>query len=128
MYTRAYQDDGRRLVLTGSGVLTGPELVSVTRRLVEEEDAARRVRAVLVLLHDVTRLEVSADDIRRVVDIDRLLVRLIPTAAVAIVAPKDEVYGMARMWELMGAEFTGWNTSVVRTLEEAEEWLGSGKQ
>ena len=90
MYTRAYRHDGRLLLLQGSGILTGAELGATTRTLVEEEDAARRVDTVLVLLEDITRLDVQADDIRKIVEIDRRLVQLIPRAVVAIVAPKDE--------------------------------------
>jgi len=127
MYTRAYQDNGRLLLLYGSGVLTGAELVSTTRSLVENEDAARRVDTVLVLLEEITRLDVSADDIRKVVEIDRRLVELIPRAVVSIVAPKDDVFGMSRMWEMM-VEFTGWKTRVFRTRTEADAWLAETRR
>jgi hypothetical protein len=127
MYTRAYLENGRLLLLHGSGVLTGPELVSTTRSLVENEDAARRVDTVLVLLEEITRLDVSADDIRKIVEIDRRLAELIPRAVVAIVASKDEVFGMSRMWEMM-VEFTGWKTRVFRTRTEADAWLADARR
>jgi phosphopantothenate synthetase len=127
MYTHDYHDHGRLLLLRGSGVMTGPELIATTRRVVEDEEAARRVDTVLVLLEDITRLEVSADDVRQVVEIDRRMVQLIPRARVAIVAPKDEVYGMSRMWEMM-VEFTGWDTRVSRTRPEADAWLAEARK
>ena len=38
--------------------------------------------------------------------------------AVAIVAPRDAIYGMARMWEIL-VEGTGWDIRIVRLRDEA---------
>ncbi|HZE96238.1 MAG TPA: hypothetical protein VE981_04355 [Planctomycetota bacterium] len=127
MYTREVRETGRLLILSGSGIMTGAELIATTRGMVEDADAVRHVREVLVLLGDVTRLEVDSDHVRQVVEIDRALVKLIPRAAVAIVAPKDEVFGMARMWEMM-VVFTEWKIQVFRSREEADLWLESERQ
>src|SRR5882672_10845542 len=99
MYTREVLDQGRLLVLQASGLLTGDELVATTRGMVEDGPSVSKVDTVLVLLDDVTQLQVDADHVRMVVDLDRRLVEFIPRAIVAIVASRDEVYGMARMWE-----------------------------
>jgi len=101
-------------------VAKGPRL---PHRVVAENYAAPRVNTVLVLLDEVTPLEAAADEVRRVIDIDRRLVDFIPRAAVAILAPKDEIFGMARMWELMAGVFPGWQIRVVRTRAEADAWL-----
>jgi hypothetical protein len=42
--------------------------------------------------------------------------------AVAIVAPSDLAFGIARMWEAF-AEVTRWNTHVFRSRAEADPWL-----
>ncbi len=44
--------------------------------------------------------------------------------AVAVVAPKDLQYGLARMWEAL-VEVTGWETMVFRSRSCAEAWIKS---
>ena len=126
MYTREVLEQGRLLVLKGSGVLTGGELVATTRGMVEDGLSFSKVDRVLVLLDEVTRLEVRADHVTEVVELDRRLVHFIPRALVAIVAPKDEVFGMARMWEMM-VVFTDWKTQVFRFRKDADEWLSASR-
>jgi len=95
--------------------------------MVEDADAVRHVREVLVLLGDVTRLEVDRRP-RSPGRRDRPRAgEAHPRAAVAIVAPKDEVFGMARMWEMM-VVFTEWKIQVFRSREEADLWLESERQ
>ena len=48
--------------------------------------------------------------------------RWVRDASVAIVAPKDSLFGMARMWEVY-VEATGWRTKVFRSSEEALPWV-----
>jgi len=122
MYTTELLDDGALLVFKGSGVLTGLELIETTRKLVESGDAVRRVRRTLALFDQVTQVDVSADDVRRLIEVDRSLVELIPRTTIAIVAPKDELFGLSRMWEMM-VGVPGWETRVFRSRADAEAWL-----
>jgi hypothetical protein len=124
MYIHELRDRGSLLYLKGSDVLTGRELIETTRRLVETGDAIRGVRYTLVLFDEVTRVDVSADDIRRLVEVDKDLMLLIPQTVIAIVAPKDEMFGLSRMWEMM-VGVPGWETRVFRSRAEAEAWLQS---
>jgi hypothetical protein len=126
MYTREVLEQGRLLVLQASGVLTGEELVATTRGMVEDGPSVSKVDTVLVLLDDVTQLQVGADHVRMVVDLDRRLVEYIPRAIVAIVASRDEVYGMARMWEMM-VGFPGWKIEVFRSRADADEWIAGNR-
>lgn len=126
MYTRDVREQGTLLVLTADGILTGDELVATTRTLVEEGPTLTGVRIVLVLLDGVTQLAVGAEHVQKVVDLDRRLVDFIPKCDVAIVASRDEVYGMARMWELMVGVPT-WKIEVFRSRDEADAWM-AGKR
>jgi len=124
MYTTELLDAGTLLVFKGSGVLTGVEIIETTRKLVESGDAVRRVRRTLVLFDQVTKVDVSADDIRRLIEVDRSLVELIPRTIIAIVAPKDELFGLSRMWEMM-VGVPGWETRVFRSRPDADAWLST---
>jgi len=67
-------------VLQTSDLLTGDKLVTTTRGMVQNGPSVSKVDTVLVLLDDVTRLQVGADDVRQVVDLDRRRVEFIPRA------------------------------------------------
>jgi len=122
VYTTELRNEGSLLVFTGSGVLTAPEIIDATRKLVKCGNDIRDVRLTLVLFDQVTKVEVSADDVRRLSEVDKRLMRLIPRTAIAIVAPKDELFGLSRMWEML-VGIPGWETRVFRTAAEAETWL-----
>jgi len=62
--------------------------------------------------------------VRRLIEVDRSLVELIPRTAIAIVAPKDELFGLSRMWEMM-VGVPGWETRVFRSRADAEAWLAT---
>ena len=126
MYTSELLDHGTLLVFTGSGVLTGLELIETTRKLVESGDAVRAVRRTLVFFDQVTKMDVNTDDVRRLIEIDQSLMELIPRTTIAIVAPKDELFGLSRMWEMM-VGVPGWETRVFRSRPEAEAWLQAAR-
>ena len=114
--------DGRGFLLTGSGVLTGEEMMSAKAVLESDPEAFRRLAFGLADLSDVTELKLTGDDVRALAYMDRRLALVNPNICVAVVAPKGVVFGMARMWEVL-AEPTGWPTAVFRDLKEAESWI-----
>ena len=122
MFTYEYLDGGRTLHFHGSGELTGQEMIDANIKLQDEEERVRHVTSCLIVLDGITKLDVTPDDIRTLVSIDTQLARVSPNMALAVVAPADHVFGMARMWETMVAR-TGWATAVFRTRAEADTWL-----
>jgi hypothetical protein len=127
MYVHEIRDQGSFLILKGSGVLTGQELIQTTRDLIEAGDAVRSVRFTLVLFDEVAKVDVNAEDVRRLVEVDKILMSLIPRSFIAIVAPKDELFGLSRMWEMM-VGVPGWETRVFRSRPEADAWLAAAQK
>jgi hypothetical protein len=79
----------------------------------------------MVDMGGVERLEVSSETVRRLVDMftpldtDQVVTRL------AIVAPKDHVFGMARMYEILRSDAPE-QIRVFRDRDQAERWLYGG--
>lgn len=115
-------ENGRGFRLTGTGVLTGPELIAIKLGLEANPVTTPALAFWLVDLSRVTELQMSSQEVQSLVEIDRRLARLMPSAVVAVVAPADAVFGMARMWEIM-AEGIGWPTGVFRDPGEADAWV-----
>jgi hypothetical protein len=120
--TIEFVEDGRGLVFSGSGVLTGQEILEAKEALAADEVPLRTVKFALVLLVDVTAVDVTVGDLRAAAIVDRRLGQMMPNAAVAIVAPRDHDFGIARMWEAI-ADVPEWTTYVFRSREEADAWL-----
>jgi hypothetical protein len=114
-----FQDGGRTLFLSGSGVLTGHELIDATEALLVQPERVGRITRAMVLLANVTVLDITPDQIRRLVGLDQQLARMAPRVAVAIVAPKEYMYGLARAWEAL-VDSTGWQTAVFHSRLDAE--------
>ena len=90
--------------------------------LLTTEDKVRDITFSLVDLSDVTRFEVTSDEIHRIADVAKRIALLAPHIVVAVIAPGDYVFGLARMWETL-VESTGWTTAVVRSKAEADAWV-----
>src|SRR5947208_2522117 len=110
-------DDGRGLLMVGHGKVTGCEFVNAKRLLLADEARARLVTYGVVTLLDIESLEVTVQEIHEIASIDRELTRLIPRATLAVIAPRDHDFGMARMWESI-ADLPGWSTKICRTVAE----------
>ena len=123
VYTWKYVDGGRGLELVGTGVVLGSEVIQANGELIQEKERLRVVRFAIVLFEATAKLELTTEEIREIVDQDRLMAEWAPHMAVAIVARQDIQYGLARMWEAY-VERVGWRTAVHRSRGEAEQWLG----
>lgn len=119
----SWVSDGRGAHLTGTGLLTGPEILEAKAGLLRAPDRLRGLHYGLVDVTDVTELRITRADVLEFVQVDMRIAAIVPRPlAVAIVAPSDLAFGIARMWEAF-AEVTGWNTHVFRARAEADPWL-----
>ncbi|HUO65625.1 MAG TPA: hypothetical protein VMT97_18040 [Terriglobales bacterium] len=114
---------GRGLELVGSGVLTAQEILEAKGALLRSPERLRELHHALIDITDVTELRVTHDDVLEFVTADMQIALIVPRPmAVAVVAPGDLAFGVARMWEGF-AEVTRWNRHVFRSRPEAELWL-----
>lgn len=121
-YITTFVDDGRCVVHTGEGVLTGEEMLAGALRARAEVERAHRLECGLVDLSAVTELRATPEDLRRLAEAQMVTARMVPHAVAAVVAPADHSFGMARMWEAY-ADATGWITRVFRDRAAADAWL-----
>jgi len=123
-FTATLTNDGRCLFCVGSGVLRAQEIIDTKGDLLATEDRVRGISFGHIDFTDVTSVDISSDDIRRIADLDKRLALLAPHMVVAIIAPAAVVFGLSRMWETF-AESTGWTIAVKRSKAEADAWVES---
>jgi hypothetical protein len=112
-------DLARSLVLSrGWGVLTDRELLAHVRALTDDPRFAPHFHQ-LADLRDVTDVQFTGSTIRK-------MVRLNPFwagARRALVVTSDEIFGMARMYQLLRDEWPD-ELQIFRKMDDALQWLG----
>jgi hypothetical protein len=122
MFTMEFIDQGRGIQFTGSGELTGEEMMAPKLRLLEDPAKIRPLRFAIVSLIDVTRFDITPEQVHQLAEFDKQIGEHAPVVAVVVIAPRTHDFGMARMWETI-LDVPGWTSSVVRTRAEADAFL-----
>ena len=122
MFQTTFIESGAGVCFVATGAVTADEIRRAKTALAACDNGARQIRFAIVDFQEATELTMSIDDLRRLIDVDMRLAALTPAAVVAIVAPKEHMFGMARMWESL-AEATGWKTGVFRSSTDACRWV-----
>ncbi len=125
-YTTRFVESGKGVIRTASGVLHASEMIDASRELAGS-DALVKLEFLLVDLTSVTEGHMTSEDIREMARVHLEMAVLRPGLLVAVVAPQDHLFGLARMWQVR-AEPTGWKTHVTRSRADAEAWLASQRR
>jgi hypothetical protein len=114
--------NGRGILFAGRGELNARAIIDAKRGLLADADRVRRLTFAIVSLLEVTNFNITVAEIRELAGVDEQIATLAPRVSVAIVAPSDHDFGVARMWESI-VDIPGWLTMVFRALPEAQAWL-----
>ncbi len=83
----------------------------------------KKWRYCVIDLSSVGAMNISSDDIRAVVELNKRIAAIAqPGALLAVASPKDLGYGLSRVWEVLMEEI-GWETMTFRSRPEAELWI-----
>jgi len=121
-YETFYVDSGKGVHKYGRGVVTSTEMLSASLRESSDEERSRKLRYGLVDFSETTDLQITPEVIRQLVEINRKLASYTPGAFVAIVAPTDFPYAMARLWQTFSQDL-GWSANVFHSRPAAIGWL-----
>jgi hypothetical protein len=119
-----YFDDGHGLLHYGSGILTGREIIASAEHDLQTVKGGLPLRYILVDMTDIEQLKASSVEIREVAQINIAMAKVVGVIGVALVAPQDAPFGMARMWEAF-AHATAWHTQVFHDRPAADLWLAA---
>ena len=121
-YTMEFTSDGKGLLRKGWGVVKGQEIIDSNLELLTDEKRLAGLAYARADFSGAAQVEIASEDIHRMVESNTLMARINPSVVVVVIAPRDAMFGMARMWETL-ADSIGWKTKVVRTAPEADAWL-----
>jgi hypothetical protein len=64
----------------------------------------------------------QTENIRAKAGMDKIAAEINPDVVVALIASKNVMFGLTRMWEVF-VDQIGWKTKVFRSKTEAEVWI-----
>lgn len=110
------------ITVTLSGAITTQEILSIAPKLFAQKDDIKGF-GLLLDFSQVTKLKIKSHDIRHIIFSDQQFTPLIGNLRVAIAAPGDLVFGMARMWQMLSHSTPNLTTAVFRDKPSALAWL-----
>ena len=113
----------RMRVAAFSGIINEQDVISAYAALMAEPDYDPSIND-LVDLREVRRLDINAHGMQRIVELFTPLDKLDVYNRLAIVAPRDELYGMARMYQTLRSDAPE-ETRIFRNYDEAVDWLNA---
>ena len=115
-------DRERKLAeITASGTVDFSELKEIFMEIVGHEDWQAGFN-MLCDYRKIDNLEVTSQDIDTITEWQTAMDSLIGSGKCAVVASKDSVYGMSRMWEILSSDRSQ-RICVFRRLNDAVLWL-----
>jgi len=121
-YRNEHFDGGRGIVRIWSGVVAARELTEATIADYQVRENWPEVEYFISDFTEVTDLRATPAEIRELSTAEVRNAPFIPDLIMAVVAPSDFMFGMARMWQVF-AQKTGWSLGVFRTRPEADTWV-----
>ncbi len=109
------------IIHTWSDIITGNDILSLLKPMFSKH-TFNEYKYWVTDFTGVTEFAISSDEIRSVVDLDKQAEKVNPNIIIIVIASKDNIFGLSRMWQIMADEIS-WETLVVRTKEEADDFL-----
>lgn len=121
-YTTELTEDYMGVVHTGTGVVTGEEILRGSQAVAQLVENTENFHYEFVDLSEAAGIEITEQHLQEIATLDRMAAYFRPHAIVVIVAPDDHLFAVAKQWESL-AEGLGWNTHISRARSEAKSWL-----
>jgi hypothetical protein len=120
---RKRTDDGLGVIIIGSGAVTEAEYLDFyTKELSVGAEVSEYPRYGLNDFSEVTSVTIASSAVSTIASYSKKAAEANPDCITAIVADKDVIFGLARMWELMSSD-APMEIMVFRDRAEAEEWI-----
>ncbi len=121
-YETELTDDCMGVVHTGSGIVTGEEIMRGSLALSQLVQNTANFHYEFVDLSEATGIQITERHLKAIAAIDQLTAFFRPHEIVVVVAPDERLFSIAQRWEDLVRNL-GWNTHLSRSRSEAKRWL-----
>ncbi len=120
--TNIFLDDQIGILRVGEGILTANEDLGANNEVLAEERPLKDLLYMLVDLTHNTFMDASSSDIERIARSDSEILSSSKNVVIGISAPKEYIFGLARMWEAYSGRYE-FHHYVFKSLSDTEDWL-----
>ena len=117
-----YLDDGIGVCWLGQGVVTGQDLLEASKETFKSEEILKQIKYAVIDFTSIDKASMQTENIRAKAGMDKIAAEINPDVVVALIASKNVMFGLTRMWEVF-VDQIGWKTKVFRSKTEAEVWI-----
>lgn len=121
-YTTELSDDCMGIHHVGKGAVSGAEILDACRATTQLFQNTENFHYEFIDFSEVTELEISADELNRIIAQDFYAATFRPEAVVVLVASREEIFEKVKGWE-QRVKGIGWQTHIARDRAEATRWL-----
>lgn len=121
-YTTELSDDCMGIRHAGTGPVTGAEILEACRATTQLRQNTENFHYEFIDFSGVSELQISQDELERIIAQDFYAAIFRPEAVIVIVAPRDDLFETMKEWERR-IQGIGWLTHIARERAEAERWL-----
>jgi len=118
------ESNGTGVVVSFSGVVTGPEVIDLNLRMTNEESFSQ-CRYQIWDFSKAARLDLTVDDLRTISVQDITGSAINPTLKMAIVGEPDFFANLDRIFLIFEEEWTAYKPKFFADLKAAREWISS---
>jgi hypothetical protein len=105
------------------GNLEASHFSDANNRLLQHPERIRKLKYVIIDASAMEPFYFAPSDMDRIVQQDQQMAALAaPGLVIALVARKEAVFGLARMWEAFVSGI-GWNTNSFSSVTDAQAWV-----
>ena len=116
-----YTKDGG-VIAEFKGSVTGREIKEANENLYASTEQTKKIAYQIADFSRASSVEITNAEIEELAEQDRNGAEGHPDMLIALVAEKDFVYGLSRMWESLSHD-ARFETMVFRKIEEAQGWI-----
>ena len=121
-YTTELTEDYMGIIHVGTGVVTGGDLIEACRCTTQLCQITANFHYEFIDFSETTDLQLTPEELEKIVAQDHYLATFRPDAVIVIVAPRDDLFATAKHWEQLVQDI-GWKTHIARERGEALSWL-----
>lgn len=116
-----FENDGRGLLFIGEGVISGEQLIRQTEKTYASKSVCR-LHYQIIDLRGVHRMDITAEQIKTLAELDREAADRRPGIKIAIVASHDLTFGLSRIYSAY-AHSPNLEARIFREMDEARAWI-----
>ena len=123
-YAITYIEENGGVIATYFGITTDEDIIECTKERFLSDEKTKKYKYLVSDYSHVSDYRITSAGMKEMARLAVIASKVNPDIVLLGVTPTDLEYGMARVWNAYADDdTTGWKTILVRSINEAHEWI-----